>query len=584
MFTRDPRTRKGLGYGSIAEGDGGPAIEASEGGASRFFWVGPHAEEADLDGFKYAAKAHPSDRDDGLPADVRNTHPTVKPLPVARWLARLVGTDDGVILDCFSGSGTTARACLLEGFACVAIERDPEYAELSRLRAGLAPTEAIAWIRLRDRLREATVPRKRSAKARPTRPPSPGVALIKAWGAEGRAACVAWLDATGGDARVAPVPSHMSEWSDSFTPPAGHPTVAPAPARAALPPRGPGVLAELREARAVEILICDATDGVPEPAELTIAALDRGPSANDPAVCAIADPHSDAAPAAASANPAPEIPTDIAPDGGDLFAAPEPAPEPTPPAPARSRRKRRDEGLRAAVRAATTAGDPEGPDGAELLADGPGREAEVLAAAAFGPEPVEVEAAIARGRGALARMPGLVSPARLDHAAKVRPVAQTLAGADLVALPASGEPTGPRWVLVAAQGGERLGVGGLPPRAVAPSLGKVRGADDDSAILAGVVGPADLVDGAAPQRLAPDALETPAILGAEHKDLVGVGADLTMGEQLGGVVVGGGVHGKTKITEPAAGVKPTPAIFIAPAERDPWDDLPPMFAPAPRRP
>lgn len=402
--------RGGVGYGG-GEGDGGPAIEASEGGASRFFWVGPHAEEADLDGFRYAAKAHPSDRDDGLPADVRNTHPTVKPLPVARWLARLVGTDDGVILDCFSGSGTTARACLLEGFACVAIERDPEYAELSRLRAGLAPTEALGWIRLRDRLREATVPRYRGKRSgRPLRPPSPGVALIKAWGAEGRAACVAWLDATGGDARVAPVPSHMSEWSDSFTPPAGHPTVAPAPARAALPPRGPGVLAELREAHAVEVLICDATDGAPEPAELTIAALDRGPSANDPAVCAIADPHSDAAPAAASANPAPEIPTDIAPDGSDLFAAP-------PPAPARSRRKRRDEGLRAAVRAATTAGDPEGPDGAELLADGPGREAEVLAAAAFGPEPSELDAARARGLAALARMPGLVASAAREPSA-----------------------------------------------------------------------------------------------------------------------------------------------------------------------
>jgi len=503
----DARARAG-GFAGTPEDDG--LIVASEGGASRFFWVGPHAEEADLDGFKYAAKAHPSDRDDGLPGDIRNTHPTVKPLPVARWLARLVGTDDGVILDCFSGSGTTARACLLEGFACVAIERDPEYAELSRLRAGLAPTEAIEWIRLRDRLREATVPRKRSAKARPTRPPSPGVALIKAWGAEGRAACVAWLDATEGDARVAPVPSHMSEWSDSFTPPAGHPigVPAPAPARATTPARA-GVIAELREAHAVEDLLGGALAAA-GPGEITIAAVEA---------YLPTPPHPDAI--GDFPERLPEISTDIAPDGADLFAAPEPTPPAAVP-PAKPRRKRRDEGLRAAVLAATTVGDPEGPDGATLRQDGPGREAEVLAAAAFGPGPSELDAARARGEAALRALPPMVARSREQRADAVETAARAVDVAEDVLDVPPGRP-----------------VDGVPRADAAP---------DEHAVAGDLPGP-------------------------------GVIGELAVNDDLRG----GGVHGEIKITEPAAPVKPPPAIFIAPAEVDPWDDLPPMFAAAPRR-
>lgn len=493
----DARARAG-GFAGTPEDDG--LIVASEGGASRFFWVGPHAEEADLDGFKYAAKAHPSDRDDGLPADVHNTHPTVKPLPVARWLARLVGTDDGVILDCFSGSGTTARACLLEGFACVAIERDPEYAELSRLRAGLAPTEALGWIRLRDRLREAAVPRKRSAKARPTRPETPGVALIKAWGAEGRAACVAWLDATGGDARVAPVPSHMSEWSDSFTPPAGHPSVAPAPARAVLPPRKVDVLAELREAHAVEALISDATDAAPEPVELTIAAVPD---------------HLGAAPG--PANAAPEIPTDIARDGADLFAAPE-SPPPAIAPPAKARRKRRDAALRAAVAAATIAGDPESPDGADLLPDAPGREAEVLAEAAFGP--------------------------------RTRTLAEVEAGAERAA---AGRPD-PGAEVAAARARGEAALRAMPP------------------MVQRLVAAVERETGATASPEAVRVIEQVAAAEvAARAGLEALLADLTAATEAA-----------APIFREATGEQRERILEVL-GERDPWDDLPPMFAPLPRR-
>lgn len=54
-------------------------------------------------------------------------HPTVKPVDVKAWLARLITPPGGVVLDCFAGSGTTGMACLREGFRAVLIEREAEY-------------------------------------------------------------------------------------------------------------------------------------------------------------------------------------------------------------------------------------------------------------------------------------------------------------------------------------------------------------------------------------------------------------------------------------------------------------------------
>lgn len=60
--------------------------------------------------------------------EVRNFHPTVKPLKLMRWCCRLIGGQKGsVILDPFGGSGTTGAAAILEGFDCILIEREVEY-------------------------------------------------------------------------------------------------------------------------------------------------------------------------------------------------------------------------------------------------------------------------------------------------------------------------------------------------------------------------------------------------------------------------------------------------------------------------
>jgi DNA modification methylase len=80
--------------------------------------------------FNYVAKADASER-----VRVNGTaHPTVKPLALMRWLVRLVTPPGGTVLEPFAGSGTTVEACILEGFSCIAIEREAEYLPLIQQR------------------------------------------------------------------------------------------------------------------------------------------------------------------------------------------------------------------------------------------------------------------------------------------------------------------------------------------------------------------------------------------------------------------------------------------------------------------
>ena len=62
-----------------------------------------------------------------------------------RWLVRLVTPADGLLLDPFSGSGSTGCAAVLEGRRFLGIELDPGYAEIARARIahreGCSPAE-----------------------------------------------------------------------------------------------------------------------------------------------------------------------------------------------------------------------------------------------------------------------------------------------------------------------------------------------------------------------------------------------------------------------------------------------------------
>lgn len=113
--------------------------------------------------FYYAAKASKRDRDEGLEAfEVKdtaamqgnlvsgqplagdgtpiatprraNTHPTVKPTDLMRYLCRLVTPPGGTVLDPFTGSGSTGKAAKLEGFGFVGFELSAEYAAIATAR------------------------------------------------------------------------------------------------------------------------------------------------------------------------------------------------------------------------------------------------------------------------------------------------------------------------------------------------------------------------------------------------------------------------------------------------------------------
>ena len=116
--------------------------DSSTGSAARFF---------------YCAKANKKDRNEGLdrfadkevhrygagigegltpnaPANDKNHHPTVKPTDLMRYLCRLITPPNGTVLDPFTGSGSTGKAALLEGFNFIGIEQSEEYAAIAQAR------------------------------------------------------------------------------------------------------------------------------------------------------------------------------------------------------------------------------------------------------------------------------------------------------------------------------------------------------------------------------------------------------------------------------------------------------------------
>jgi len=103
--------------------------DAGSGSAARFF---------------YTAKASGTDRGNrdyielplfGEPASAfRNTHPTVKPIELMRYLCRLVTPPRGIVLDPFMGSGSTLFAAKAEGVRAIGIEREERYCEIAARR------------------------------------------------------------------------------------------------------------------------------------------------------------------------------------------------------------------------------------------------------------------------------------------------------------------------------------------------------------------------------------------------------------------------------------------------------------------
>jgi len=144
-----------------------PTVYDKGGGASRFF----HQLPPDAPPFIYQAKAATSERSAGIkgllwardaarPSGHRpvtpeewealpearraqgNIHSTVKPLALARALARLYCPPGGRILDMFAGSGSLSLGAAQEGMRAIAMELDPDYQLI--IRARLAEGDKIA--------------------------------------------------------------------------------------------------------------------------------------------------------------------------------------------------------------------------------------------------------------------------------------------------------------------------------------------------------------------------------------------------------------------------------------------------------
>lgn len=147
-------------------GMGGGSWENTKGRwPANFVHDGLNAEEWSR--FFYCAKASKADRDDGVSlaatsaaemvdrdadsagmnspragagrtSGARNDHPTVKPTALMQWLVRLVTPPGGTVLDPFTGSGSTGKACMLEGFEFIGFEMDPHYCEIADQRIAKA--------------------------------------------------------------------------------------------------------------------------------------------------------------------------------------------------------------------------------------------------------------------------------------------------------------------------------------------------------------------------------------------------------------------------------------------------------------
>jgi DNA modification methylase len=111
----------------------------SVGGASRFFYVAKASKKDRNEGLDQLPKIQMEvgdERPSGNSWERRgkqkaqprqNIHPTVKPTSLMTYLIKLVTPANGVVLDPFTGSGSTGKAAILEGYKFIGIELTAEY-------------------------------------------------------------------------------------------------------------------------------------------------------------------------------------------------------------------------------------------------------------------------------------------------------------------------------------------------------------------------------------------------------------------------------------------------------------------------
>lgn len=116
------------------------------GSAARFFYCAKASRrerEMGLESFEHGVTTDGRQTPNDTPyqrgkAPRKNTHPTVKPIALMRWLCRLITPPGGIVLDPFSGSGSTGVAAEIEGFRFIGIDLSDEWCAVARARIAIA--------------------------------------------------------------------------------------------------------------------------------------------------------------------------------------------------------------------------------------------------------------------------------------------------------------------------------------------------------------------------------------------------------------------------------------------------------------
>ena len=181
VLARKPIAEKNVASQVLKTGTGAINIDACRFGYGDPCWIGPQERYKDGDGrntgksnvgwgqaeamnsfistphdngrwpanLYQCPKPSRSEREEGLTdleskaGEVKNFHPTVKPVNLMRWLIRLVTPVGGLVLEPFLGSGTTCVASSLEGFKSIGIEKEPQYADICLQRIKNAEKQDI---------------------------------------------------------------------------------------------------------------------------------------------------------------------------------------------------------------------------------------------------------------------------------------------------------------------------------------------------------------------------------------------------------------------------------------------------------
>ena len=130
--------------------DGSAEILQGMGEAARFFYTPKACKDDRDDGCEMMEEIHRVNGNKWTDQDYRvargerpenaesgprrNFHPTVKPTDLMRYLCRMVTPTGGIVLDPFTGSGSTGRGAVLEGFRFIGCEMDADYIEIAKAR------------------------------------------------------------------------------------------------------------------------------------------------------------------------------------------------------------------------------------------------------------------------------------------------------------------------------------------------------------------------------------------------------------------------------------------------------------------